>query len=355
MKPQILNSKMKQLILRNRIVKFAVFIGLALTVVMMTGSQYFKTEVFVTDNGVTREFKTNETDVYAILASENYELGINDRVTYTEDKHNVSHIEIFRAFDVNINADGRSFTKSYTEGTVGDALKNADITIYSNDMVNHSLSEKLFAGIDITVTRIKYIDNTETVTIPFETEYVDNSNLTIGTEKVLTEGRNGIETTTTRDKYVDGKLVSSSVIERETTQQVRNRVIERGTASATPYAKMDDPTALKLVNGIPQSYTRVISGKSTAYSAYSGAGTASGRRARVGTVAVNPNVIPYGSELYIASPDGSIVYGYAIAADTGTALMDGRTDIDLFMASYDDSCSWGAVYVNIYVLSEGNG
>lgn len=346
---------MKQIIMRNRIVKLAVFIGLALTVVMMTGSQYFKTEVFVTDMGVTREFKTNETDVYAILASENYDLGINDKVTYTTDRHNVPHIEIFRAFDVNISADGRSFTKSFSEGTVGDALRNADITIYSNDTVNRPLDQKLFEGIDITVTRIKYIENTETKTIPFKTEYVDNSNLVIGTENVLTEGRNGLETTTTRDKYVDGKLELSTVVEHKVAKQVVNRVIERGTASAVPYAKMDDPAALKLVNGVPQNYTRVISGKSTAYSAYPGAGTASGRLARVGTVAVNPNVIPYGSELYIASQDGSIVYGYAIAADTGTALMDGQTDIDLFMASYDDSCNWGAVYVNIYVLSEGNG
>ena len=49
--------------------------------------------------------------------------------------------------------------------------------------------------------------------------------------------------------------------------------------------------------------------------AYTGGGiTATGAPAAVGRVAVNPNVIPYGTKLYIASPDGSIVYGYAIAS-----------------------------------------
>lgn len=355
MKPQIINSKMKQLILHSKIVKLVVLFGLTITVALMTGSQYFKMEVFVTDKGVTREFKTNETDVYAILSSENYELGINDRIAYTKDNHNTAHIEIYRAFDVNVTADGKTFKTSVTEGTVGDALRNAEITVYSNDMVNYPLGQQLFSGININVTRIKFVDTTDEKVIPFKTEYIDNSNLTIGTEKVISEGQDGLETTVTREKYVDGELESVGVVEKKTVKQVVNRVIERGTASAVPYAKMSDPTALKLVNGIPQSYTRVISGKSTAYSAPSGAGTASGRLARVGTVAVNPNIIPYGSELYIASTDGSIVYGYAIAADTGTALMDGRTDIDLFMASYDDSCRWGAVNVNIYVLSEGVG
>ena len=99
----------------------------------------------------------------------------------------------------------------------------------------------------------------------------------------------------------------------------------------------------------------MLSGKSTAYTAYPGAGTASGRLAQVGVVAVNPNVIPYGSELYIVSQDGSRVYGYAVAGDTGSAMLNGHALIDLYMDTYEDCLNWGAVYVDVYVLSEGNG
>ena len=67
-------------------------------------------------------------------------------------------------------------------------------------------------------------------------------------------------------------------------------------------------------------------------------------------VAVNPKVIPYGTRLYITSPDNRYVYGYAIAADTGTALTQGIVDVDLFFDSYQGSCQWGKKMVNIYIL-----
>ena len=50
------------------------------------------------------------------------------------------------------------------------------------------------------------------------------------------------------------------------------------------------------------------------------------------------------------STDGKHVYGYAIAADTGAALMDGRIMVDLFVDSYQSACNWGIHQVNIYVL-----
>ena len=43
-------------------------------------------------------------------------------------------------------------------------------------------------------------------------------------------------------------------------------------------------------------------------------------------------------------------YGYAIAADTGTGLMDGVVDIDLFYDTYYESCLNGLRTVNIYIL-----
>ena len=60
--------------------------------------------------------------------------------------------------------------------------------------------------------------------------------------------------------------------------------------------------------------------------------------------------IPYGSKLYIKSSDGSFVYGYAVAADTGIALMDGRVTVDLYFDTYLESCLFGAKTMDIYVL-----
>ena len=116
-------------------------------------------------------------------------------------------------------------------------------------------------------------------------------------------------------------------------------------------SQLDVPDYLALdENGVPTSYSNVLTGKSCAYSANPSAKTASGRQVKVGYVAVDPAIIPYGTELYIVSTDGKYVYGYAVAADTGTALLDGRILVDLFMESYDASCDWGAKHVNIYIL-----
>ena len=56
------------------------------------------------------------------------------------------------------------------------------------------------------------------------------------------------------------------------------------------------------------------------------------------------------SALVVAPTDVPRIYGYAIAADTGTGLIDGSIDLDLFYDSYTESCLNGVRYVNVYVL-----
>lgn len=345
---------MKKLVMKSRIVKAAVFGVIAAAALLLTGALYFRDTVYIEDTGAVREIKTNLTDVYAILREENYELQPDDAVVIETDGEKRKHITIKRAFDATVVADGETRLLGMTEGTVADALEKADITLGNDDIVTPALESELFAGIEITVQRVEYKTRNIESMLAAEVVYKDNSNLAIGTENVLEEGENGAHAVTYKDKYVDGKAVSTEQIAEKITKQPVSRVIERGTACAVPYAKLDDPEKVSLVNGIPENYTRVVSGKATAYSARKGALTASGRYAVVGTVAVNPNIIPYGSELYIVAQNGSRVYGYAIAADTGYGLMDGTVAVDVFMGSYEDSCRWGAVYVDIYVLSEGD-
>ena len=69
-----------------------------------------------------------------------------------------------------------------------------------------------------------------------------------------------------------------------------------------------------------------------------------------GTVAVDPSVIPYGTLLYITSTDGSFVYGYAVATDTGIAVQKGQILVDLFYETYAESVINGAIQVNVYVV-----
>ena len=48
--------------------------------------------------------------------------------------------------------------------------------------------------------------------------------------------------------------------------------------------------------------------------------TATGTQARYGEIAVDPEVIPLGTRMYIVSEDGQVVYGIATAEDTGSLI-----------------------------------
>lgn len=354
MKPQIVNAKMNKMLFQSKLVKLGMFLLAAASVVLLMGSSSLEDSVFITDEGVTKEYKTNETDVYSILREEEYELSTNDRVSYTKD-NNRGHITIYRAFEVSVTADGETKSFATIGGDVSSALRATDVELGADDTIDREFTEELYPDMEINVTRVDYEDRQEESEIPYEVEYVDNTNHTIGYENVLTEGETGMRITYYRDTYIDGEYSGTEELGEEITKEPVTRVIERGTATAHPYAETYSPSDITLVDGIPVNYTRVISGRSTAYTAPAGAGTASGRLAQVGVVAVNPNVIPYGSELYIVSQDGSRVYGYAVAGDTGSAMMNGHALVDLYMNTYEDCCNWGAVYVDVYVLSEGNG
>lgn len=76
--------------------------------------------------------------------------------------------------------------------------------------------------------------------------------------------------------------------------------------------------------------------------AYTGGGrTAMGTRARVGAIAVDPNVIPLGTDVYVEG------YGHARAEDTGGNIK-GQT-VDLYMNSHSSCMRWGVRYKTVYV------
>ena len=93
------------------------------------------------------------------------------------------------------------------------------------------------------------------------------------------------------------------------------------------------------------AYRDVLTMEASAYLPTDGGGdcvTATGMPAGHGVVAVDPDVIPLGTKLYIPG------YGHAIAADTG-GMIEGHM-IDLCMESYDDAVQFGRRDIEVYVL-----
>ncbi|MDR1496003.1 MAG: hypothetical protein LBS67_03675 [Clostridiales Family XIII bacterium] len=87
-------------------------------------------------------------------------------------------------------------------------------------------------------------------------------------------------------------------------------------------------------------YRSMLNAKTYAYSG--GGTTASGKKAQVGRVAVDPRVIKLGTWLYIED------YGLCEAADTGGAIKGNK--IDLYMDSNSACYEWGVRNKKVYIL-----
>ncbi len=320
--------------------------ALALVTVIMAASVSVTAHaVTVSDGQERRVVLTVYSDPYkavemAGMTMENYDLL---RVNTT-----ISRIDIDRAMTVEVAADGASTVVYMNGGTVADALEKAEVTLGKYDTLSVAADAPITAGMVIRVNRVKYEDYTVTESVPYETETRYTPVLRPGYTKVIQGGRNGEKNITYRKTIVDGRVVETNAVNETVTRQpVTNKLI-KGSAYGTPLSKAPFNIQLNSKNQ-PVNYKTVYTGKScTAYSI--GKYGASGMRLGVGTIAVNPKIIPYGTKLWITSADGKFVYGYAIAADTGSFASGTRTFADLYFGSYTEACYFGRRSLNIYVL-----
>ena len=304
--------------------------------------------VTVNDGTESRVVVTMHDDPYQVLDVAGVELEQNDSVDVDEDV-----IEIERAAVVEVKADGVSTLLHMSEGTVKDALKKAGVTVGKLDTLNHKKSAKVKDGMLIEVDRVAYDEYKVTKPVDYEVEYKYTGALRPGQTQVRTYGKEGVRTITYRKIIVNGKVVDTEKVSDKVTQKPVNKVVLKGTKVGTPISKA--PFDIELdEGGQPVKYKKVLSGQCTAYtndSGDSGSWTATGKHVAVGLVAVDPRVIPYGTKLWITSADGKVVYGYAVAADTGSALRSGRVLVDLFMDTLAECNAFGRRNMKVYVLS----
>ena len=273
-------------------------------------------------------------------------------------------VEIISAYDIIINVDGEEKAVQTTVETVGDVLNEQGITLDEDDEVSPAADTVLTNNLVIEVLRVEYVTRETQEKIPFTTEKVNSSAMTKGTEKVSQKGVDGIKTFTYTDKVVNGVVESSELVSEEVTKEPVKQIIKVGTLvkqttkklgnnkiekNGNPISELELPSKYSIGdNNVPTEYKYTIKGRGAAYCIPGGI-TATGRPVKPGYIAVNPNQIPYGTEMWIVSDDG-VVYGYAIAADTGGFVKKGYFTCDLYMNSTEQCFQWGDRGVTIYVL-----
>jgi len=312
----------------------------AMVVTFVIISRWKTITILVDGNQIT--FSTNEDSVSTALKEKNINISPSDIVepalnSKLGDKENIT---IKHTVNVKISVDGKQLNMLYPEGNVDSLLKAEGITLNCEDRVNIGKDTKLYEGIEIVITRVERKNITECMPLVFKEVVNEDSSLPNTKREVICEGKNGEKQVTTEIVYIDGKEVSREVISEKITVSPIDRVIVKGTYPLMPVSS----------NGDALAYSTVFKAKATAYWAVNGVGktyTASGRKAvrdpnGYSTIAVDRNIIPYGTKVFVER------YGFAIAADTGTAIV-GNT-VDVFFDTYNEACNWGLKYVNVYVL-----
>lgn len=296
-----------------------------LAAVMFIYNNLVPREVTAAINGEKFEFESKAHTVEGFLEKNDIEFSEGDYVSqpltaYISDG---MKIKIDHATDFKITADGKTRKYRTLANTVSEALKDKNVKVGKNDIVEPGLDELLTKDMKIVIKRVKIKEETKEEKIEFKTVTKDDSSLDEGTTKVVTEGVEGKAKVTYKVTYVDGVESSRSEISRETLTAAVDKVVANGTR----------------INFDGQSYSRKLVVKAYAYTG--GGTTAMVTRARVGEIAVDPSVIPLGSEVYIEG------VGARRAEDTGGDII-GNT-IDIYMDTKAECESWGVRYVTIYI------
>jgi resuscitation-promoting factor RpfB len=299
--------------------------------------------IIVDDGTLPFSIRTTAQTVGEALRQAEITLYLGDRVSPSLGSEVVTglRVSIQRSIPVVIAVDGRTI-KTRTRGeTVADALAELRVGVAGRDRVTPPLESALYDGIKIGVTRVETEVMVSEEIAPFETVFVADPSLPIDTQQVQAAGAEGITRTRYRIHYEDGGEVARVAEDNWIAQEPADRVVA--------YGQRIEPQTFTAPDGTQITYWRKIRMQAFSYSA----GTAgvsrsnpnfgrtyTGDTMRFGIVAVDPSIIPLRSQVYVPG------YGVGDALDTGSAIRSRRIDL-----GYDDSnlVLWNR-WVDVYLL-----
>ncbi len=298
--------------------------------------------ITVFEDGKERRIATYKNTVKKALEDNKILVGPKDKISLALEAKLVNKeiINIKRAVNVKVLVDRKELSIESAEDNVGLMLNAEKITLGNEDRVEPEKGAKLSDGMEIKIVRVETKTVEEKAPINFNTVVKKSSRMPNNQRKTAQEGKNGEKKVTYSVVCEDGKEVSRKITSETVVSNPVDEIILQGTYPLMPVNK----------NGEALPYSRVFKARATAYYAVYGVGrtyTASGRKAvrnvdGYSTIAVDKSIIPLGTKLFVEG------YGFAIAADVGTAIVG--NNIDVYFNTYKEACNWAVKYVNVYVL-----
>lgn len=308
--------------------------------------------ITISDIDQNYTLKTYDQTVEEVLETCGITLNDTDEISVPLNEELVSGmtIHINRSYAITIHDGNEKHEIFTTQYSVKEVLNEQNIEIGELDVVQPFIDGKIGPGETISITRVRDEFMSESYQIPYLTEINLVNNLDDTETVLIQEGEPGVRAVNYRLRYENDELISrnivSEVIEKEPVNEIKNK----GT---------DDLFVTS--RGVPFRYSKVIVCEATAYDlSYASCGkypgdpgygiTYSGTQARPGVIAVDPRVIPLGTNVYVESMDRTSDYGFAIAEDTGSAIKGYR--VDLFIGNNSAAMRYGRRNVRIYILED---
>ncbi|MBT9153832.1 MAG: Cell wall-binding protein YocH [Firmicutes bacterium] len=254
------------------------------------------------------------------------------------------------ARQVTIAADGQQVALAVRAATVEAALTEAKVVLGEHDRVSPELASKVQAQMEIVVTRVTKGEIVEHERIYFHEVRRANHNLERGVTRTVQRGREGRRAEHYEVVYEDGQRVSKTLLRTEVLEPKVDRIVEYGTIGSLSrggntyrFTRVFYVTATAYTAG-PES-----TGKSPGHPAFGI--TRSGLPVEVGHIAVDPDLIPLLSHVWV---EGLCAFsaqfnGRYFATDTGSAIQGNR--IDIYFERVEDALRFGRRRMRVYVLA----
>ncbi|RNF38325.1 G5 and 3D domain-containing protein [Planococcus salinus] len=321
----------------------------------------------VTVDGEATSAWTTDNTVAGVLKKADIEITEHDKVTpaLEEEIDPATPIAVEKAYEVTI-LDGVEEKKVWsTSTTVADFLKHHNITLGELDRVEQKMDETVLPGSKVKVVRVEKVTDVVEGAVKFAAETKKDDKLLKGQKKVVQKGENGLVKKTYEVVKENGKEVKRNLTSEKVVKQPKKQVTAVGTKTVVASVSRGKSTTSSTTEAAPKKKAAPVQAaaatsepsggrefyvSATAYTASctgcSGI-TATGINLKANpglkVIAVDPNVIPLGSKVWVEG------YGHAIAGDTGGAIKGNK--IDLFVPNRSDALAFGRKQVKVKILN----